>query len=170
MARFALVTTQPANFDGTEVGAGARIGDMETAFPWDNVLASLKLGVVAIVAERDAPASKPADQQEKPSPLSNPTLSEQQPENSLPIIQGAAADSAIDNDPDLDPLSGLTPKLAESLRAATIDGVLASVGSLDTPAKVQNAINSGFDLADLDGIGPKAVTKIKDWLAALAGE
>lgn len=168
MATYAIVCTNPTVIDGHKFNSGATIGKLETNLPWDNVFSVLRNAMVSVVREEDAP--KVEEPKTPPPPLSIPTEPQaNEPENLLPSKQEAAAVDTED-DLNLDPLAGLTPKLAESLREALVDGKISPIGSLDTPDKVQAAIDSGFDLASLDGIGPKAVQKIKDWLLALKGE
>lgn len=168
MATYAIVCTNPTVIDGHKFNSGATIGKLETDLPWDNVFSVLRNAMVSVVREEDAP--KVEEPKQQPPPLSTTEPKASEPENLLPIKQEAATVLDTEDDLNLDPLAGLTPKLAESLREALVDGKISPIGSLDTPAKVQAAIDSGFDLASLDGIGPKAVQKIKDWLLALKGE
>jgi len=171
MNKFELVTVNATNFDGRIVPAGTTIGALETAEPIDNLISGLRclqLALVpasAYVAPEPPKAPKAKVKPTPPAPSENQQSQESEPENLDSIQTGPGEiETAL---ADVDPLAGLTPKVADSLREALIDGEPCKYGSLDTPAKVEAAIAEGFDLAELDGIGPKMVVKIKDWLAAL---
>lgn len=170
MTRFSIVCNSDTIIDGHSFKSGTAIGTLETNLPWDNVVSGLRNMMLSVVREAP-PAPTPTTQSPPLSTTTEPQVAK--PEILPPSNQGAAVDASETSEApseEIDPLAGLSPKLAESLREALEDGRISKIGSLDTPEKVQAAIDSGFDLTKLDGIGIKGVQKIKDWLSALKGE
>lgn len=167
--KFQLVTVNLTNFDGRVVASGTTVGTIESELPIDNVVSSLRSLQLAIVPDADyTPPELPPVTEKKTQPAPS-TANHTEPAMLTPPDSTGPVESSLSDLEDVDPLAGLTAKVAQSLVEAAIDGKQIDLGSLDTPEKIQAAIDSGFDLADLDGIGPKAVVRIKEWLAALKG-
>ena len=147
-----IVSTQAIEIDGEVIEPGTVLGEITSSFYADQLQPLLFARVVSIVKQTSqkpvekVESNQQLDDAEGDDDLIGADSNDQQP--APPPVEQPKQPSVADEFP------GLSSRIAHALVA----------GKIESPEKLRQMVDEGFDLEDLDNIGKKAKAEVLAWL------